>query len=174
MEVKEVVPLAVEEATMESTHSTDETHFKLSAVPTPITAEFVPNKIFMFSIQFYCILLKSPFDVYDSLFDYWTIFLWRAVDNWTCYTHCDCSSLRVNVKTFMIPELQKRGILHTMIFMQDRGPLHIGSCITQLLKQHVTNEQIIGHPHFLDAPVTRPQSLWLLTVGLSQEHWSWR
>lgn len=45
---------------------------------------------------------------------------------------------------FVIPELQQRGILDTTIFMQDGAPPHIGTCVTQLLKQHFTNERIIG------------------------------
>ena len=47
-------------------------------------------------------------------------------------------------RCFVIPEFQQHDILDTPIFEQDGALPHIGTCVTQLLRQYFTNERIIG------------------------------
>lgn len=113
-----------------------------------------------------CILLKSLLDVIWQ-FHNWTIFLWKVTDSWTCYMHCDCSSLEKMSRHFVIPELQQHGILDTMNFMQDGAPLHTDTMSHNYLS-NITwmNGLQTKTSHFLTTLVTRPQQLWLLGNGV--------
>ena len=60
------------------------------------------------------------------------------------------------LRRFVIPELQQRGTLDTTTFRQDGTPLHNGTSITQLFKQHFMNERWgRNFPHFLVTPDTQ-------------------
>ncbi|GBO28552.1 hypothetical protein AVEN_210917-1 [Araneus ventricosus] len=51
------------------------------------------------------------------------------------------------LRDFVIPQLQQRGCLQDIIFMQDGSPPHIDSRVKQLLRQHFTNERVMSR-HF--------------------------
>ncbi|GBL95531.1 hypothetical protein AVEN_54132-1 [Araneus ventricosus] len=51
------------------------------------------------------------------------------------------------LRDFVIPQLQQRGCLQDIIFMQDGAPPHVDRRVKQLLRQHFTDARVISH-HF--------------------------
>ncbi|GBM72724.1 hypothetical protein AVEN_189647-1 [Araneus ventricosus] len=61
------------------------------------------------------------------------------------------------LRDFVIPQLQQRGCLQDIIFMQDGAPPHIDRRVKHLLRQHFTDSRLISShfpttssPHSLD------------------------
>ncbi|GBN40572.1 hypothetical protein AVEN_223381-1 [Araneus ventricosus] len=69
------------------------------------------------------------------------------------------------LRDFVIPQLEQRGCLQDIIFMQDGAPPHIIRRVKQLLRHHFTDAWVISR-HFPTAwtprsPDTTPYDFWL-------------
>ncbi|GBL84631.1 hypothetical protein AVEN_191091-1 [Araneus ventricosus] len=109
VETEEAVALAVEEATMESTHGTCSVSALTRRADLPLIPLHSPKVIV------WCGMTAS-------------VGLFFFEEKPTAGHMTSTVTAAFMLRRFVIPELQQRGILDTMIFMQDGTPPHIGTC----------------------------------------------
>ncbi|GBL72541.1 hypothetical protein AVEN_127817-1 [Araneus ventricosus] len=78
---------------------------------------------------------------------HWTVFFKEITGNGI--QTCAVTGQRYHdmLRDFVIPQLQQRGCLQDIIFLQNGAPHHVDRRVKQLLRQHFTNAWVISR-HF--------------------------
>ncbi|GBM45234.1 hypothetical protein AVEN_63841-1 [Araneus ventricosus] len=127
----------------------DEVHFCLNVHVNTHNCRIWPRKTLTLSRNNSCILKKLQYGVvtiYGYLY-HWTVFFEEITANGIQTCSITGQRYRDMPRNFVIPQLQQRGCLQDIFFMQDGAPPHIDRRVKQLLTQYFSDARVISH-HF--------------------------
>ncbi|GBO30284.1 hypothetical protein AVEN_199245-1 [Araneus ventricosus] len=86
---------------------------------------------------------------FHSYLYHWSVFFEKITANGIQTCSLTKQRYRDMLGDFLFPQLQQRGCLQDIIFMQDGALPHTDRCVKQLLRQHFTDALVISRHFFL-------------------------